>query len=241
MGRRKVPAELPCASLAPVGDIVLLTRHGFGNRIRSVASAWWLASEVDRRLQLVWQTNESCGARLEDLFDFRPQTGATTTDSLCVNSLVALSCAAVYQAVERGAVSGDRDFIPALLRTRERGKRVAVCSMRNSASLELSDPNAHVKDFDMLWLDDHLERFITPVHPDLQIQRPAMLSMLRDVLLDAVTEAGGTVGLLQLRAHLDQVHMHMLMQDSCSAHAHAVHMQGTCTCTCTCSAHAVHV
>ena len=31
-------------------------------------------------------------------------------------------------------VSGDRDFIPALLRTRERGKRVAVCSMRNSAS-----------------------------------------------------------------------------------------------------------
>jgi hypothetical protein len=28
-------------------------------------------------------------------------------------------------------VSGDRDFIPALLRTRERGKRVAVCSMRN--------------------------------------------------------------------------------------------------------------
>ena len=77
--------------------------------------------------------------------------------------------------------------------------------MRNSASLELSDPNAHVKDFDMLWLDDHLERFITPVHPDLQIQRPAMMSLLRDVLLDAVTEAGGTVGLLQLRAHLDQV------------------------------------
>ena len=62
-------------------------------------------------------------------------------------------------------VSGDRDFMPALLRTRERGKRVAVCSMRNSASLELSDPNAHVKDFDMLWLDDHLDRFIAPVHP----------------------------------------------------------------------------
>ena len=101
-------------------------------------------------------------------------------------------------------VSGDRDFIPALMRTRERGKRVAVCSMRNSASLELSDPNAHVKDFDMLWLDDHLDRFIAPVHPDLQSQRPAMLRMLRGVLLDAVAEVGGTVGLLQLRAHLDQ-------------------------------------
>jgi len=57
----------------------------------------------------------------------------------------------------------------------------------------------------MLWLDDHLERFIAPVHPDLQSQRPAMLRMLRDVLLDTVTEAGGTVGLLQLRSHLDQV------------------------------------
>jgi len=55
-----------------------------------------------------------------------------------------------------------------------------------------------------------------------------MLSMLRDVLLDAVTEAGGTVGLLQLRAHLDQVRVH----------ARAVHMHMQCTCTCTCSAHA---
>ena len=61
--------------------------------------------------------------------------------------------------------------------------------------------------------------------PELQIQRPAMLSMLRDVLLDAVTEAGGTVGLLQLRAHLDQVH-HVLTS-TCSAHAVHVH----CTCT----------
>ena len=45
-----------------------------------------------------------------------------------------------------------------------------------------------------------------------------MLSMLRDVLLDAVTEAGGTVGLLQLRAHLDQVRVH----------ARAVHMHMQC-------------
>ena len=33
-------------------------------------------------------------------------------------------------------VSGDRDFIPALVRTRQKGKRVAVCSMRNSVSTE---------------------------------------------------------------------------------------------------------
>jgi len=108
MGRRKAPLELPSAPSAPVGDLVLLTRHGFGNRIRSVASAWWLASEVSRRLQLVWQINESCGAPLEDLFDVRPQTGDT---ALCVNSLVARSCAALYAAVECGAASGNREFL----------------------------------------------------------------------------------------------------------------------------------
>ena len=86
----------------------------------------------------------------------------------------------------------------------------------------------------MLWLDDHLERFIAPVHPDLQSQRPAMLRMLRDVLLDTVTEAGGTVGLLQLRSHLDQVRIRC----TCSARAVPMHMQCPCTCPCTCPAHA---
>ena len=107
MGRRK-QLQLPSAPEAPVGDLVLLTRHGFANRIRSVASAWWLAAEVGRQLQLVWHTNESCGAQLEDLFDVRLQTGGA---ALRVNSLVARSCAALYHAVERGAASGDRELV----------------------------------------------------------------------------------------------------------------------------------
>ena len=94
MGRRK-QLQLPSAPEAPVGDLVLLTRHGFANRIRSVASAWWLAAEVGRQLQLVWHTNESCGAQLEDLFDVRLQTAGA---ALRVNSLVARSCAALYHA-----------------------------------------------------------------------------------------------------------------------------------------------
>ena len=107
MGRRK-QLQLPSAPEAPVGDLVLLTRHGFANRIRSVASAWWLAAEVGRRLQLVWHTNESCGAQLEDLFDIRLQTGGA---ALRVNSLAARSCAALYLAVERGAATGDRELV----------------------------------------------------------------------------------------------------------------------------------
>ena len=107
MGRRKANVELPSASSAPVGELVLLTRHGFGNRIRSVASAWWLAAEVDRSLHAVWLSNESCGAGFEDLFEARLQTG----DTLRVNSLTALSSSALYQA-ECGSIStGESDIL----------------------------------------------------------------------------------------------------------------------------------
>ena len=63
---------------------------------------------MGRRLQLVWHTNESCGAQLEDLFDIRLQTGGA---ALRVNSLAARSCTALYHAVERGAATGDRELV----------------------------------------------------------------------------------------------------------------------------------
>ena len=37
-------------------------------------------------------------------------------------------------------VSGDKDFIPALARIRQKGKRVALCSMHNCCSRDLVDP-----------------------------------------------------------------------------------------------------
>merc|ERR1719201_3129111 len=71
-------------------------------------------------------------------------------------------------------VSGDKDFIPALLRTREKGKRVCICSMRGATAREYISPEANVKDFGVLWLDDHLDRLVTKIHPSLLEQRPAM-------------------------------------------------------------------
>ena len=35
--------------------------------------------------------------------------------------------------------------------------------MLNSASYEFDDPNVHVKDFDMLWLDDHIDQLVRGV------------------------------------------------------------------------------
>jgi len=80
--------------------LVVHTRHGFGNRIRSIASAVWLAAEVGRRLHVRWEISESCGASLEDLFE-RDLLGGV--GSLRVNSLTAIAASAC--ASERGVLS----------------------------------------------------------------------------------------------------------------------------------------
>ncbi|KAL1500252.1 hypothetical protein AB1Y20_012920 [Prymnesium parvum] len=127
----------------------------------------------------------------------------------CVD--IALAVEMLHYATEPHAfdvavlVSGDRDFMPALLRTRQKGKRVAVCSMLNSASYEFDDPTSHVKDFDMLWLDDHLDKLITPVHHSLLGQRPEMARWLRQVILDFLSEARGAATAAELEEHLRQV------------------------------------
>lgn len=59
-------------------------------------------------------------------------------------------------------VSGDKDFMPALSRIRQKGKRVAICSMRNCCARDLLDKRANVRDFDPVWLDDHLDYLIVP-------------------------------------------------------------------------------
>ena len=59
-------------------------------------------------------------------------------------------------------ISGDKDFIPAMSRIRQKGKSVALCSMRNCCSRDLLDPNAHVRDFEPIWLPPTLRP--TPTH-----------------------------------------------------------------------------
>lgn len=59
-------------------------------------------------------------------------------------------------------ITGDKDFIPALQKTRMKGKRVAVCSIRNSCNRDLTHSDDKIKDFDNIWLDDHLDMLIVP-------------------------------------------------------------------------------
>lgn len=52
--------------------------------------------------------------------------------------------------------------MPALVKTRQKGKRVAICSMRNSCNRDLVMPGAAIRDFDIIWLDDFIDEIIAP-------------------------------------------------------------------------------
>ncbi len=54
-------------------------------------------------------------------------------------------------------VTGDKDFMPAMARTRQKGRRVCLCSMRNSCNQDLLRDDAHVMDFEPVWINDYLD------------------------------------------------------------------------------------
>jgi len=59
-------------------------------------------------------------------------------------------------------LSGDKDFMPALIRTRQKGKRVAIVASKVACNQAFFDtPN--IKDFDMIFWDDYLDRLIKPL------------------------------------------------------------------------------
>jgi len=51
-------------------------------------------------------------------------------------------------------VTGDKDFMPALKRTRQKGKRVALASMMPGCNRALLDVKNRVKDFKTIWLEE---------------------------------------------------------------------------------------
>ncbi|CAN0500298.1 unnamed protein product, partial [Discosporangium mesarthrocarpum] len=60
-------------------------------------------------------------------------------------------------------VTGDKDFMPAMSRTRQKGRRVCLCSMRNSCNYDLLSPDSHVTDLDPIWLNNYLADMIQPI------------------------------------------------------------------------------
>jgi uncharacterized LabA/DUF88 family protein len=58
-------------------------------------------------------------------------------------------------------LSGDMDFLPALIRTRQKGRKVGIVAFRTGCNRALYEtPN--VKDYDVVWMDDFLDRLVVP-------------------------------------------------------------------------------
>jgi len=62
-------------------------------------------------------------------------------------------------------LSGDKDFIPALVRTRQKGRKVGIASMHTGCNRALHD-SPHVKDYDIVWIDNMLDELIVPLSPE---------------------------------------------------------------------------
>lgn len=58
-------------------------------------------------------------------------------------------------------LTGDKDFIPACLRVRQKGVQLAVVSMHRGCNRALND-TPHMKDFDIVFLDHHLTNLVVP-------------------------------------------------------------------------------
>jgi hypothetical protein len=59
-------------------------------------------------------------------------------------------------------VSGDRDYLPALEKTRLLSKRVALCATRKACNRAFQEQKG-IRDFDMIWIDDFLDQLVTPL------------------------------------------------------------------------------
>ena len=58
-------------------------------------------------------------------------------------------------------LTGDKDFMPAMIRTRQKGRKVGLMSMKKGCNRAL-DQTPGLRDYDVIWLEDYLDEFIVP-------------------------------------------------------------------------------
>lgn len=61
-------------------------------------------------------------------------------------------------------LTGDRDFLPAVIRCRQKGRRIGLVSMRTGSLAFESTPN--LKDYDTIWMEDYLSQWIRKKTPE---------------------------------------------------------------------------
>ena len=91
--------------------------------------------------------------------------------------------------------SGDKDFVPALVRTRQKGKQVCISSMRAGCNRVLYE-SPHIRDFDVVWLENCLDDLIVPISAEERGRRDragyassfTMMRVVRDFVESAPVE-----------------------------------------------------
>ena len=67
-------------------------------------------------------------------------------------------------------LSGDKDFVPALVRTRQKGKQICISSMRAGCNRVLYE-SPHIRDYDVVWLENCLDELIVPIPEEERSRR----------------------------------------------------------------------
>jgi hypothetical protein len=89
-------------------------------------------------------------------------------------------------------LTGDKDFVPALVRTRQKGKQVVICSMKTGCNRVLYE-SPHIRDYNVVWLEDCLDELIVPIPEEERSRRDrggyasvfTMMRIIRDFVESA--------------------------------------------------------
>ncbi|CAM9124767.1 unnamed protein product [Choristocarpus tenellus] len=104
-------------------------------------------------------------------------------------------------------VTGDKDFMPAMSRTRQKGRRVGLCSMRNSCNMDLLDPEAHILDLNPIWINESLDDLLehAPRHVR-SVRTPRILpEVLCKLVSGIIAKEGGVMRSRELGRSLNSV------------------------------------
>jgi len=86
-------------------------------------------------------------------------------------------------------LSGDKDFLPALIRTRQKARKVGIVSMKPSCNRALYEtPNSI--DYDVIWLEDYLDRLFIPLQKKTRVSAGVSRFTLMKVIYDFIDKSG---------------------------------------------------
>lgn len=88
-------------------------------------------------------------------------------------------------------LSGDKDYVPAMVRCRQKGRKVGLVSMRSGCNRALRE-RSDIKDYDVIFLEDYLDDIIKPKTTNQMRKRKPSISqyVLMRIVSDFIWKSG---------------------------------------------------